>query len=381
MHKSFCRFQIPILFSFFSILGLTAQGQSTTSGTTVAKVDDARLVTPGARVSTELLVPLLESKATSKKERLQALHAMYQAKELLSKPEQLEFWRGTKTVASDKAEDARLRADAIWVLGGMGMMLKHEKTWTQEDISRECEFLLQTAADTSETLQVRRMSIAALGDLKMKEAVPVVKALLADKANLNRPEIARSASIALAELAPEEALEPIGQVLSETTNPAVFGSAAYALGRINSPNALPLLVRNRLRLGDNLSVDNAIEATSGTVIALLKKPSDPKIVSAIQATRSLWREEQKATYSPLLREILADKTLPPEARREALKRLMEDADALPLDARKESITLLLSLVEGDDLFPDQVARMRLILNAQILPATRIKGQDKEEVAR
>jgi len=204
MRKSFCRFQIPILFSLFSVLGLIAQGQSTTSGTTVAKVGEVRLVTPGARVSTELLVPLLESKTTPKKERLQALHAMYQAKESLSKPEQLEFWRGTKTVARDKAEDARLRADAIWVLGGLGMMLKHEKTWTQEDVSRECEFLLQTAADTSETLQVRRLSIAALGDLKMKEAVPVVKALLADKANFNRPEIARSSSIALAELAPEK---------------------------------------------------------------------------------------------------------------------------------------------------------------------------------
>jgi HEAT repeat protein len=263
----------------------------------------------------------------------------------------------------------------------MGMMLKHEKTWTQEDVSRECEFLLQTAAATSETLQVRRLSIAALGDLKMKEAVPVVKALLAEKANLNRPEIARSASIALAELAPEEALQPIGQVLSETTNPAVFGSAAYALGRINSPDALPLLVRNRLRLGDNLSVDNAIEATSGTVTSVLKKPSDPNILSAIQATRSLWREEQKATYSPLLREILADKILPPDVRREALKRLMEDADALPLDARKEHISALLPLVKTEDIFSDQVARMRLILNAQILPITRIESQNEKETER
>lgn len=336
---------------------------------------------PNTAISTQLLVPVLKSKSMPKKERLQALHTLFQARKSLSKSEQLEFLRATKSVAVDKQEDARLRADAIWAMGGIGMQLKYDKTLVDKDISEECKFLLQTAADETENLHVRRMSITAMGDLKMKEAVPIVKVLLADKANLNRPEIARSASIALAELEPNEAIQPVGQILSNTTDPTVFGSAAYALGRTKSRDAIPLLVENRLRLKDNLSVDNALEAMSETILDILEQPSDPNIVSAIQATRSLWREEQKAEYTPLLQEILANRILSLDVRREALKRLTEDADMLSLDARKQQISIILSLVEGEEPFGEEVIRMRQILNAQILPITHVENQNEEEVAK
>ena len=318
------------------------------------------------------LVAQLGANTASTKDRAKALQDLFRAKDSLSAEEQLEFWRATRQVAGNPKEDARLRAQAIWVIDGVGMMFQHEKTWDSARVSQECHFLLKVAADESEDLQVRRMGIKALGDLKMAEALPILKALLEDKANLNLPEIARSASIALAELAPEQALKPVGQVLSTTENPSVFGSAAYALGRIKSPEAIPLLVENRLRLGDNLSVDNAIEAASGTVLTILRQPSDPHIIPAIQATRSLWREEQKAEYAPLLRRVLADKTLPIDARREALKRLIEDADLLALDARKEQISALVPLVQGEGLFSTELDRMRQILGARILPAKRVE---------
>jgi len=220
-----------------------------------------------------------------------------------------------------------------------------------------------------------------MGDLKMKEAVPIVKVLLADKANLNRPEIARSASIALAELEPNEAIQPVGQILSNTTDPTVFGSAAYALGRTKSRDAIPLLVENRLRLKDNLSVDNALETMSETILEILEQPSDPNIVFVIQATRSLWREEQKAEYTPLLQEILANRTLLLDVRQEALKRLTEDADTLSLNARKQQISIILSLVEGEEPFGEEVSKMRQILNAQLLPITRIENQEGQEVTK
>ena len=360
---------ISIFVLLFSILGGVVQGQSTFT------IDDAT-----EPVSVERLITLIETKSESRKERLQALHTLFNAKKSLSKQEKINFLHSARSISEDSQEDARLRANAIWALSGIGMLLKHEKTWTQEDVSRECQFLLQTASDESENIQVRRLSIAALGDLKMKEAVPVVKGLLADKENLNLPEIARSASIALAELAPEEVIEPVGTVLAETTDPSVFGSAAYALGRTKSREAIPLLVENRMRLKDNLSVDNAIEALSETVIEILKQPTDSYIIPAIQASRSLWREEQKGVYTPLLRDIVADEGLAVNVRRKALKRLMEDADALTLDARKERLSALLPLVEDEDVFSDEIARMRLILNAQLLPIIHTEGQD-EEVTR
>ena len=336
---------------------------------------------PNTAISTQLLVPVLKSKAMPKKERLQALRTLFRDRKSFSKSEQLEFLRSTKSIAADKQEDARLRADAIWAMGGIGMQLKHEKTLSDQNIFDECKFLLQTATDETENLQVRRMSITAMGDLKMKEAVPIVKVLLADKANLNRPEIARSASIALAELEPNEAIQPVGQILSNTTDPTVFGSAAYALGRTKSRDAIPLLVENRLRLKDNLSVDNALETMSETILEILEQPSDPNIVFVIQATRSLWREEQKAEYTPLLQEILANRTLLLDVRQEALKRLTEDADTLSLNARKQQISIILSLVEGEEPFGEEVSKMRQILNAQLLPITRIENQEGQEVTK
>lgn len=352
-----------ILASFLFLCGLSFAQNPTTS-------------TVAIRPSVEKLASVVQSKAAPVQERLQALHTLYAAKNALSRQERVGLLQSAKTIARDKQEDARLRADAVWAFGGMGMLLKHEKTWTQEDVSRECQFLLKAAADEAEDTQVRRLSVAAMGDLKMKEAVPVVKALLANKENINRSEIARSASIALVELAPDEALEPVGKILSKTSDPSVFGSAAYALGRTNSQQAIPLLVRNRLRLGDNLSVDNAIEATSGTLVMILKTPTDPLIVPAIQATRSLWREEQKAEYTPLLRALLADTTLPLETRREALTRLMEDADLLTLGARKERLSDFLPLVDGEDAFATETARMRSILKAKVLPIIRVEEANK-----
>ncbi len=201
MKKAKLLARIVFMMSMFYALPALAQSESM----------DANLAEPNVAISAQRLVPLLKSKAEPKRERLQALRAMYNAKESLSKPQQLEFWQSTKTIARDKKEDVQLRAGAIWAMGGMGMSLKHENTLTHEEVSRQCQFLLQVAADQSENLQVRRGSIAVMRDLKMKEAVPIVKELLADSNNLNLPEIARPAAIALAELEPDEVIQPGGE--------------------------------------------------------------------------------------------------------------------------------------------------------------------------
>jgi HEAT repeat protein len=336
---------------------------------------------------------MLESKAMSKKERLQALHDLFRAKETLLKSDKIQLWQSTKTLARDKQEDHAIRANAIWAFNGMGMLLKHEKVMTQEEVSREGQFLMQVAVDEAEDVQLRRLSIAALGDLKMKESVPILKSLLLNKtagkrtplseddSNLNRPEILRAASVALTSLAPDDAVQPVGKVLNETADPSVFGTAAYALGRTGSGDALPLLVTNRSRLGDNLSVDNAIGSMSTLVMDTLKNPTDPNIVYAIKATHSLWRKTQKDEYTPLLQRILADKTLALDVRKKAITRLMEDADSLSLDLRKQSISAILPLVEPEEAFQNEIDRMRLILNARLLPIMRGGGQDEKEVAK
>ncbi len=283
-----------------------------------------------------------------------------------------DFLRKAVAVAQDKAADARLRADSIWVAGGLGMESKHEKMMTHEEVAQQCQFLLRVAADESEDARVRRVSITTLGNLKMKEGVPVVKGLLANKANHHRPDIARSACVALSELAPEDALPSLGDVLSGTTNSAVFGTAAYALGRIKNRAALPLLVANRQRLGDNLSVDNAIEGMGDTVLETLKKPDDPQIIPAIKATRSLWREEQREQYLPLLREILLAKNILVDTRREALARLMDEAGQHPLAVEQERLIAIFPLVEKDAAFKDEIVLIQQKLNARIIQPLKME---------
>jgi HEAT repeat protein len=310
------------------------------------------------------------------KERMNALHSAFQAKQALSKADQIGLARATAAISTNKQEDARFRTDAIWALSGTAMMLRKDGTWSDEDVSRECRFLLGTAADATENVQVRRMSIASLGDLQLKEGIPVVTAILTDKANENRPELARSSAIALAALAPDQALQPIANLLTVTTNATVFGSAAYAMGALRSADAISVLVSNRLRLDDNLSVDNAIESSIAVVLETLENENDPHILSAIAATSSLWRQDQKLQYTPLLIGLVTNRDAPIGVRREALVRLIEDADSLPLEARKERVTSLLPLVEAEDVFGEQTKRMHGVLAATTLPCINAGVSDQ-----
>jgi hypothetical protein len=175
----------------------------------------------------------------------------------------------------------------------------------------------------------------------------------------------------MAELGASDAVQSIGMVLSQTTNSSVFGSAAYALGRANSAAALPVLLANRSRLGDNLSVDNAVDAMQEQVFKALEHPN-PQTVDAIKATKSLWREEQKLKYTPLLLEIVKSQHFTFDARREALSRLLDDATTLPLDEEKLRLGAILPLVETDDAFKDEVASIHQKLNARVLTPTSVE---------
>jgi hypothetical protein len=323
------------------------------------------------RRGSEQLSAVVGGLPSSQKHRLTELHRRYQQKETLSRVEQIALWNDAAAFAQDKRIAVPLRADAVWIFGGVGMLLRHEKALTQQEIAAQAKFLLDLAADEKEAPKVRSISITALGDLKIEEAIEPLQKLLGDEQNYNRPELARASCIALANLAPEKAVTAIGPVLSKTKDAAVFGSAAYALGRTNSLDALPELVANRSRLGDNLSVDNAVEALSGKVFETLKGSADnPRMIDAVKATRSLWREEQKAEYLPLLRNIVAAQTNPVEVRREALRRLIEDSNTVSLETAKQRLAPLVPLIEKQDAFKEEFLRIQQTLNVRVLEPTR-----------
>ena len=160
-------------------------------------------------------------------------------------------------------EDAKLRAGAIWALGGMGMLLKHKQDVDITGCQPRMRFFCSKSQPTSQRAsKSRRLSIAAMGDLQMKEAVPIVKALLADNRKSESPgnftcgvqlhwRLSR-ARMLLKSLATCSMKRP--------TDPVCFlGLLLMLLVRTQSRASIPILVQNRMRLGDNLSVDNAIE--------------------------------------------------------------------------------------------------------------------------
>ena len=66
---------------------------------------DANAPSTSGGISAQQLVTVMESKAKSREERLQALHSLSQIKKILSKPEQVQFLQSIKTLALDKQED------------------------------------------------------------------------------------------------------------------------------------------------------------------------------------------------------------------------------------------------------------------------------------
>ncbi|MCH7228751.1 HEAT repeat domain-containing protein [Haloferula sp. A504] len=309
-------------------------------------------------------------------ERVGALRNVFQSTRALAATEQVEFLRAMAAISTSKNEDVRLRTNAIWAMSEIAMLLRQQSGLSDADILRECGFLLEAAADGEENSKVRRMCIKALGDLGVGQGIPIITSILGDESNVDNPDLARSAAISLAILAPDQALGPVSNLLAKTSDPAVFGSAAYALGALRKPEAVAILARNRMRLGDNLSVDNAIEASASVVFDLLENPGRPNVGDAIDATRSMWRQEYKERYTPALLNILENETLELALRQRALTRLVEDAGQLDLPERKRRAALILAQVGEEEVFGEQISQLRAMQNATPLPV--VKAQAGEE---
>jgi len=269
------------------------------------------------------LINVLRSASSSEKERSEALGTLYALRAELTGEELKSFWSVLLDVAKEQGLSMQFHSDELWVLNEIGMLLKHKEVLSSDDIEEQVGFLVDLSADNEQNLSVRRMAITALGDLQVEGAVPMLSDLLADEKNWNTPELARSASIALSRLDSEQAFKPVANVLSNTTNSTVFGSAAYAMREMESPEVLAVLASNRHRLGDNLSVDNTITELFPVVTHVLADPSSPHISSAIDATKSIWQEQQRETVIHQLEEIVQNESASSAVRQQALERLLD----------------------------------------------------------
>jgi HEAT repeat protein len=311
-------------------------------------------------------VAVLSGKGKKESERLKALHTLFARRSEMTDEQVRSFWSTLRSVAQEKAKDPKFTADAIWAMGDVGVLARLRGVMTEEEVAQEARFLLDLAQNKATDPIIQRVAVAALGDLRVMEAAPWLEQLVRSPGADVQPNVLRSAAIALPKLTGTKAVAPLSQLLSTTDNKDVFGTAAYALGTVGAPESLPTLVANRLRLGDNLSVDNAINGMSSNVIAVLSRPSDPQITDAIAATRSLWREEQQKEYVPLLQQLVQNRTAPVTVRQAALQRLLDHAAHQPFEQEKAQLAAILPSIQQQPEFQKETEYINQRLSAQVL---------------
>ena len=271
-----------------------------------------------------------------------------------------------------------MRIDAIWSLAAVGLLAKERNLLAAADIEQECAFLCDLAAKESAEPALRSVALKAIGELRITDGIPVLKEILIEADSWNQPEIARSATLSMSALAPSQAVAIVGNVLSGTTNSAIAGTAAYALGQTGDPSVLPALVANRSRLGDNLSVDNAIQTLSSNILAVLNDASSPYLPAAIEATKGLWTAEQKAEFVPLLLQIVSDTEVPISTKKAAATRLLDHAAHLRPDEEQKLLRAILpTLRQHDDLASETAEADRRAEGTRLEPVQIIRRNPEE----
>ena len=86
------------------------------------------------------------------------------------------------------------------------------------------------------------------------------------------------------------------------------------------------------------SCDAALVDMDDVIIGMLKNPKDENLTAAVRASRYLWREGQRETYTPLLRNLLS--CAPLAARKAAAERLLETASSLDFQSEKRELALV-----------------------------------------
>lgn len=270
-------------------------------------------------------------------------------------------------LAKQTDEPAAVVATAIRSLVGLLQFMESKGLTTKAELAGECNFLGQIASDSRLALEVRGAAIRAAGEVQFENARQVVEAVLSEPATVNTPELARNGCLALAKLAGNEAVPPIRQVLQNTTNAAIFGTAAFSIGQLTSADAMVALVVNSERFPDSGSCGAALVNMDSVVLAALEQPANPSALHAIRATEHLWKEGQRERYIPKLRSLLTDG--PNEIRQAACERLIDAAGRLPFAEEKIELSMIHESIQQTPSLADQAERIRRRMSATVLAPT------------
>lgn len=257
----------------------------------------------------------------------------------LAPEQQHELLAAATRLATGATEPALLRAQAVGVIASAAITM--EEAAVPTDRAAHTALATTLLIDTANPELLRASAATALGVLHADDASPILREVLAGDAP---PELTRSACLSLLRIEGHGAFEPIRRMLDTTDSEAAFGTAAFALGEMQSVEALAALVSSRDRFRDSGAADAAMVHMESVILDVLSQPENPHIIAAILATEHLWKDGQSERYLPRLRALSQASQW--QTRRAAVDRIMDHARHLPLDDEKRELRALLAAIAG-----------------------------------
>lgn len=296
--------------------------------------------------------------------RALALEKLFSKRDSLSAEQLQEFRRTLEQQIRATSDHPHVVASSIRMLAGILDYLKSRGLVSEAEIASDGELLVNYMRDNALDLQVRGAALRACGDLGITSGRASIEALLVDPATANTAEIARNGCLALVKLANEEAFAPVRTVFEKTSESAIFGTAAYCLGQINTPEAMSTLVDNSHRFPDSASCDAVLVNMERVILEALKHPERPEVLDAIRATEHLWKDGQREKYIAALRELLASGPL--AVRKASCERLIEAASRLPFAQEKQELSVVLDSIGQSAELAEYTGKIRQRVQATVL---------------
>lgn len=317
--------------------------------------------------SSEQSLAVIGSRAESPESRRLVLEKIQSKRRELAPDVSRQLLSLSLELAKDPAEEPRLSAAALRTASSVARFTEEVGRISRTDVKRDFGFLTALAGDTDRDTELRGAAIRAIGDLKLDEASALLRSILADPAQRELPAIARNALLSIRRLEEESAFDVISEVMRRTENPAIFGTAAYSLGQIRTAESMARLVQLEDRFPDSGSVDAVLVDMEDVILDVFGDPNDANVVDAIEATRHLWRDGQRARYILALRSLLT--TAPVIARRTCAQRLIEAASLLDLESEKEELKAIQGAISEQPELKDYADQIRSRLTAEMIVPT------------
>jgi hypothetical protein len=307
-------------------------------------------------------IAIIADKTETRDSRSVAMELLHANRRKLGPNDMRQLLDEVTTIAKNRTNEEELSAQAIHIMGNLTLTMNELGQLSRAESKKEAGFFLSVTTDSRRGSHMRSEAINALGILKITEAVPSLQQILTESVNV--PEIARPACLSLMRIDSDRAVPVLAEVLQKTTDSHVFGTAAFALGHINTRESMVAIVQNLGRFPESGACGAALVNMEDVIFIVLKNTQDERLAEGIQATRYLWREGQRDRYIPIIQGLL--NSAPPVTRKVALNRLLEEASTQDFEKEKIELTTILELIKDQPQLSEYQEKIRTRLAARVV---------------